>query len=44
MSMRDLEKLMGRLHALPELSADALSDEEKVTTLTLAERVVTEAE
>lgn len=39
-----LEKLMGRLHALPEVSSGALSDEEAVAMFGLASRVVTEAE
>lgn len=43
-TVRDLEKLLGRLHVLPELSAEALSDEEGAAVFALAERVVTEAE
>lgn len=43
-TVRELEKLLSRLHVLPELSAEALSDEEKAAVLVLAERVVTEAE
>lgn len=43
-TVSNLERLLGRLRALPELSAGALSDEEKAAALSLAERVVTEAE
>ena len=43
-TVSDLEKLLGRLHALPEVSSGALSDEEAVAMFDLAARVVTEAE
>lgn len=43
-TLEDLEKLLGRLHMLPELSSGALSDEEAVAMFGLAARVVAEAE